>query len=117
MTSSSSPTAVSRSPSRRTEEFDPVAFAERWYEENPWAWERFSQALARQMKEYSAMTLEQAKVESARLGRKVRKLEDAGDKFGALELKTDWSMLRDIFDEDEKNQIVKAFVSALKGDQ
>lgn len=33
------------------EEFDPVAFAERWYEENPWAWERYSQALARKSKE------------------------------------------------------------------
>lgn len=42
---------MSQSSSNGTDGFDPVAYAERWYEEHPRAWERFSQALARQIEE------------------------------------------------------------------
>jgi hypothetical protein len=104
--------AVSSSSSNRAEEFDPYAFAERWYEENPWAWERYSQALARQIERWSKMNLEQAIAKSAEFGSEVRKCEDAGDAAGAFELKSDWSILRDNFAEDEKDKIVEAFVSA-----
>lgn len=42
---------MSRSSLSGSEPFDPVAYAERWYEENPRAWATFSQALDRLMRE------------------------------------------------------------------